>query len=225
MNCIDFNTADVPASGVSGLGLNGDDPNYKPTYTQSYNPQVMHFSGGYDLPIGKGLSLLGNASGVANQIVSGWKTNFILTLQDGEPESVGCSETTNNDNGCNALLVPWQNMYAGPHNVNDWLNINAFTNPPVATTVSTTNFAPLGGSPGQFHTPGYHCLDFSLFKNFKTTERTHLEFRAEVFNLTTPQFGGPNTNIGSPTTFGQITSLRDGSADPREIQFALKLYF
>jgi hypothetical protein len=66
-----------------------------------------------------------------------------------------------------------------------------------------------------------------LFKQFRTSDRTRLEFRAEAFNLTnTPQFQAPGyTDFTNLKTFGQITSLIDGASDPRQIQFALKFYF
>ena len=99
-------------------------------------------------------------------------------------------------------------------------------------------FALLGGAPTQYYGPGYHRLDFSLFKNFNFTEKIYLQFRAEFFNLTehaellAPRLqrqwscGRPRrTDYTSPTNFGKITSTRDGQNDQREIQFALKLYF
>jgi len=208
---------------IPGLGIQYD-------YGRSqYNiPQVFHFSGGYELPVGKGHSFLGNSTGVVNQLVSGWKTNFILTLQDGYPFTVGCTSQTfasNTGQNCNAFLVPGANMYAGPHNRTQWMNPAAFTNPPVATAVGQNTA--LGGQGTQVQGPGFHRLDFSIFKNFRTSERTQLQFRAEFFNLTnTPQFANPSgTNFGNPSTFGLITGLVDGANDPREIQFALKLYF
>jgi hypothetical protein len=208
---------------IPGLGLN-----YDYARSQYMVPQVFHFSGGYELPMGKGHSFLGNSKGVENQLVSGWHANFILTEQDGYPFGIGCTEQTvvpSEGLVCWALKVPGQNMYAGPHNVNHWMNATAFANPPVATAIGQN--AALGGAPMQVQGPGLHRLDLSIFKDFRTSERTHLEFRAEFFNLTnTPQFGNPSgTNFGNPSTFGQITSLVDGADDPREIQFALKLYF
>jgi hypothetical protein len=207
---------------VPGLGIK-----YDYARSQYDIPQVFHFSGGYALPIGKGHSFLGNSKGVADQLVSGWKTNFIVTLQDGYPFNIGCTAQTfasGTAQACDADVVPGVNRYAGPHNVNQWLNAAAFTNPPVATAIGDN--AALGGQHMQARGPGFHRLDLSIFKDFRTTERTHLEFRAEFFNLTnTPQFGNPsNTNFQS-TYFGQITGLVDGANDPREIQFALKLYF
>ena len=68
--------------------------------------------------------------------------------------------------------------------MNQWLNPAAFATPPVATTIGQTDFSPLGGGPAQFVGPGFHRLDFSLFKQFQLTERFRLEFRSEFFNLT-----------------------------------------
>ena len=70
-------------------------------------------------------------------------------------------------------------------------------------------------------------MDFSLFKQFRISERTRLEFRTEVFNLTnTPNFGYPSFNdYTNPSTFGRILSVRDGANDQREIQLALKFYW
>jgi hypothetical protein len=123
------------------------------------------------------------------------------------------------------------------------------TTPTVTTfpTASPTNCVPLngtdalGGGPATTRGPGFHRLDFSAFKDFPLTERFLLQFRAEFFNIfnhpnfNAPGFGGngvvsvPNaTNFlqdPTTTTFGEIGSTRDAPYDPRQIQFALKLYF
>lgn len=189
--------------------------------------QIFHFSGGYVLPVGRGQHFLKNASGVANALLGGWRTNFIFTAQDGFPLNIPCTISTTAGLGCNALLVPGQNPIAGPHDVNQWLNAAAFHNPPVATTVGETDFSVLGGARTAAVGPGFTRLDFSLFKEIKTSERSHLEFRAEFFNLlNSPMFSNPAyTNFTNTATFGEITSTRDAPDDPREIQFALKFYF
>ncbi len=174
---------------------------------------------------------------MVDAILGGWSTNWILTLQNGQPGTVPCAISTTSGFGCYALVVPGPDINGGPHNVDQWLNPAAFASPPVATTVGQSDYSPLGGAPSQFYGPGYHRLDFSLFKNFRITERAHLEFRSEFFNLTnTPNFSPPgfggNGVSGAPgaldytsSTFGKINSTRDGQNDQREIQFALKLYF
>ena len=200
--------------------------------------KAVHFSGSYRLPIGSGERYGRNLSGAANQIFGGWNLNWILTLEDGPPLTIGCTVTTAAGSGCYALGVPGQNPIGGKHNVNQWMNPSAFANPPVATAISQTNFAPLGGEAGQVFGPGIHRLDFSIFKQFRIGEQRRLEFRTEFFNLpNTPDFADPGFSAyGVPATpgvltftnttnFGKITSTRDSPNDPRQIQFALKLYF
>jgi hypothetical protein len=216
---------------VPGFGVQGD---YALANFDVRNS--AHFSAIYELPFGRGKRYLNNSSGVVNQLLGGWQTNWILTLRDGFPFSVPCSVTTVNEGtsqnilgwiGCYADLVPGQSITSGPHNNTHWINPNAFANPAAATAVSPNNFAPLGGMGLQATGPGFHRLDFSLLKNFKTTERTYLQFRAEFFNLTnTPQMGLPSfLNLSNTSNFGQITSTFDSPNDPRQIQFALKFYW
>lgn len=201
-------------------------------------PNMVHVSGTWQVPLGRGQRWGRGMSGVANQIIGGWAVNWILTLQDGFPFNVGCPVGTTGDFGCTALLVPGANIYAGPHNVNQWLNPAAFNQPcqlgsagPILGTTPgcapLTGIGLLGGGNTQAHGPGFHRSDLSLFKSFRTTERTRLEFRAEFFNLTnTPQFGNPSfLDFTNKSNFGLITGLRDGANDPRQIQFALKFYF
>jgi hypothetical protein len=200
--------------------------------------KVFHFSGTYQLPFGHGRHFLSNSSGVVNAIVGGWDSNWILTLQDGQPGTIPCAIATTSGFGCYALKVPGVDPYAGKHIVDQWLNATAFATPPAATTIGQTDYSPLGGGLSQFRGPGFHRMDFSLFKQFHLTERFRLEFRSEFFNLTNhPNFSNPGfaingvpaapgaLNYNNPMNFGKITSTRDGQNDQREIQFALKLYY
>ena len=69
--------------------------------------------------------------------------------------------------------------------------------------------------------PSTKNLDFSVFRNFRLTEKLNLQFRAEAFNLFNhPNFNLPDNFLGSPT-FGQILSAEA----PRHIQFGVKLLF
>jgi len=226
---------------VPGFGIQGD---YGLADFDIRN--TFHFSGGYELPVGRGKTYLSGASGWANQIVGGWTFNWILSLQDGQPFTVPCNKTTTapgngaNFNGssgtCYSLFVPGQNPYGGS-SVDHFLNPAAFANPAPATTVGQKDFGPLGGAANQLIGPGFHRFDLSLFKNFKTSEKTNLEFRAEFFNLANhpnfslPGFAGngftaaPGSLNFSSGNFGKITFTRDNPNDPRQIQFALKFYW
>jgi hypothetical protein len=107
---------------------------------------------------------------------------------------------------------------------------------PSGCVPQTAGFA-LGGGPSTTYGPPLRKFDFSTFKNFPISERFSLQFRAEFFNiLNHPNFNAPNfggngvTAVGNSgnftsSTFGEIGSTRDAPYDPRQIQFALKLYY
>ncbi len=216
-----FSTLGYRAPDLPGFGIQGD---YGLANFDIRN--ALHVSGGYELPFGAGKPLL-NHGGWINAIVGGWRINGLMTIQSGTPITIGCTVGTTAGLGCDALLVPGQGLYTGAHTVANWLNAAAFANPAAAVTVGQTDYGPLGGAPTQARGPGFHRGDATLAKQWHTSERTRVEFRAEVFNLTnTPNFGQPGSlNFGSPKTFASITTTRDSPDDPRELQFALKLYF
>ncbi len=217
---------------LPGFGIQGD---YRLVDFDVRN--IFKFSGGYDLPLGHGKKYMSGASGAEQVLLGGWSINWIVTLQDGQPLTVGCHATTQSGTGCVALLVPGQSINAGPHNVNQWMNPKAFTDPPVATAIGQTDYAPLGGAAGNVVGPGYHRWDLSFFKDFRTSETTRLQFRAEFFNIlnhpnfNNPGFGGngvvaiPGSLDFTNSNFGRIGATRDAPNDPRQIQFALKFYF
>jgi hypothetical protein len=190
----------------------------------SDSTHVIHASGQYNLPIGRGQKFLGGASRVVDGVVGGWALNYIVTHEAGHPLTIGCPIATTAFFGCYANKVPGQNMYAGPHNRTQWLNPAAFANPPVATQIGQTDFSVLGGKGMQARAPGFDNVDASMFKKFSITESTNLQFRAEAFNLFNhPQFGGPgNLDFTDATAFSQINGL---IGNPRLLQLALKLTF
>jgi hypothetical protein len=70
--------------------------------------------------------------------------------------------------------------------------------------------------------PGISEMDFSVIKLIPVNERTHFEFRGEIFNVFNhTQFYNPDGNSTDGTQFGQVTEVKD----PRLVQFALKFYF
>ena len=85
--------------------------------------------------------------------------------------------------------------------------------------------------------PGFQRLDLSFFKDFRSRNASACSSVTEFFNIANhPNFNAPNfggngvvaiSNSGNfnSSTFGEIGSTRDAPYDPRQIQFALKLYF
>ena len=74
-----------------------------------------------------------------------------------------------------------------------------------------------------FRSPGFVQTDASLFKTFRITEGTKIEFRTEAFNVTNSlRRGNPGTTFSNANTFGVINTSAGG---PRILQFALKYIF
>ncbi len=190
----------------------------------SDSTHVLHASGTYQLPFGQGHRWAAKANRVVESVIGGWTVNYIYTFQSGNPFSVGCPVATTANFGCYANINRGVNPYAGPHNVSQWLNPAAFSQPAAATAVGQSDYSVLGGDPQQVRGPSFHNIDFSLFKNFRINETTKLQFRGEAFNATnTAQFGMPGQlNWNNSVNFSAITSLRNTA---RRLQFALKLYF
>jgi hypothetical protein len=73
---------------------------------------------------------------------------------------------------------------------------------------------------GPVRGPGYDDWDLSLQKDFPLTERMKIQFRTDWLNaLNHVNLNTPNDNLG------QGMGLINSSQSPRNIQFALKLYF
>jgi len=228
---------------VPGFGIQKD---YKLANFDIRN--VFHFSGGYELPFGKGKKFMSDGGGITDKIVGGWSTQWIATLQGGQPITFSCVNNTLQSVGCGALHTG-QPLKVGLHNDSlgklSWFNYDPALDPtgaasplanPATCAVGACTFANLGGitqAPG----PGFHRLDFSIFKDFPFNEKRKLQFRTEIFNIfnhpnfNAPGFGGNGVvSIGGSTdwtnnNFGRIGSTRDAPYDPRQIQFALKLLF
>src|SRR5262249_55086637 len=86
--------------------------------------------------------------------------------------------------------------------------------------------------------PRYSNWDFGLFRDFRVTERYHVQFRAEAFNFTnTPHFGTPGgkgsdmvlNSDGPINRLGGYTEIRGTRGegregiDERQLRFGIRL--
>lgn len=150
-----------------------------------------------------------------------WQLNGIATLMSGTPFTVfdstdvaaqGSAPEISGFSSQRPNLVGDPN--AGPHQVDNWFNANAFQ--PVTT-------------PGQFGTagrnivlgPAYRNWDVSAVKNVRVAESKQVQFRAEFFNvLNHTNFRLPDSDVRSPT-YNHILAAQA----PRLMQFALKFVY
>jgi hypothetical protein len=188
--------------------------------TVNDQPQRVSFNLSYEVPAGKGHQAL--SSGLASQILGNWQMNGIYSLASGETLGV-ISPSDTSQTGVFKVGVTRANCIAKPAffsggSVSAWFDTSAFAVP------ATYQFGTCGNSPG-IRSPRTDNLNYSLFKNFTptTNERFRIQFRAEFFNiLNHPQFAPPSNLTVSTAGFGSLTSLLQS---PRQIQFALKLFY
>ncbi|HUK24409.1 MAG TPA: TonB-dependent receptor [Terriglobales bacterium] len=180
-----------------------------------------------DTPIGRGRWIGNNMNRALDAIVGGWTISTILTFQSGQPLDIGMSEPTLDDGNqrpnvlCNprsGVGIHHAALTAGSDNPLSVFNADCFADP---------GFEQAGDSPRYFsilRSDGIHNMDVSLSKSFTPREGMTLELRGEFFNfLNTPRFAPPDTLWGD-STFGQISSLAQGST-PRHGQLGIRLQF
>jgi len=188
-------------------------------------PQKLVISALYELPLGPGKAYL-NHGGVAGFFLGGWQVNGILVLRSGLPTDVQVAQRPPTFGVRNRPdVVLGQPPLVDNPGFDQWFNPRALAIP---GTVPDSRGRPVQryGNAGRniLRAPGQRNLDFSLFKNFKSSERTSVQFRAEAFNLSnTPAFSIPNARsaqltVGNPA-FGRLTG--SGSVG-RQVQFGLK---
>ena len=198
------------------------------------------FNGTYDLPIGAGKTFFGTAGSFTNYLIAGWSLSTIANLQSGSVFSpqlgynpTGSGDTRNpvRPNYNPALAGSFYNHGTTAQKAAQYFNPAAFSAP----AYGAVGNAPRDGFVG----PAFADWDLSLLKSTQITERTRLQFRAEMFNvLNHTNLQLPNAVLFSagPTqgtaanqatavaagTPGVITSTANTS---RQIQLGLKLLF
>lgn len=158
-----------------------------------------------------------SVKGFRNLLLNDWQVNAIASIYSGLPFTV-LSGTDRSISGIGNDYADYTGLSTaaptGVSQIAEYFNTAAFA-PAKIGTFGDTGRNILRG-------PGYGDVDASLFKNFVLTERFHLQFRAEAFNVENrANFQNPNATVASSVTFGRITA----AYDPRVLQFGLKLFF
>ncbi|MGC9197819.1 MAG: TonB-dependent receptor domain-containing protein [Acidobacteriaceae bacterium] len=171
----------------------------------------------YSLPIGRGRRFGSTWNRGLDAAFGNWQINGIVYEQNGYPLSINTQNTS--DSGSEVLrpnLTGTSPVLHGPiiSRLKEYFNTAAFSQPAPFTFGDTPRTL------SNVRAPGYHDVDFSLFKTLPITRRVNAEFRFEAFNLLNQvQFGYPNTFLSSEQ-FGVINSQANS---PRQIQLAVKV--
>jgi hypothetical protein len=146
----------------------------------------------YQLPVGRGKKLLGNAPKAVDLALGGWELTGITTFQKGFPFSVAANDTFGLLDAFNqrADIAPGCDPNSGGGRLDHWFNTSCFSQP----------LAGAFGNSGRniLRQPGINNWDLGLSKTFSFTERIGLQLRLETFNT----FNHPNYVVATGT--GQI---------------------
>jgi hypothetical protein len=153
-------------------------------------------------------------NGWMTKLFGNWQLAPIVSIRSGMAINV----TTGTDNSLRGVGQDRPNLvlaspYPDDQRPSAWLNRAAFVANPAGTF----------GNIGRNAVRGPHALnvDFSVSRNFQLRERARLEARAEAFNaINHANYNNPTTAFNS-SNFGRVL----GAADPRILQFAMKLHF
>jgi hypothetical protein len=187
----------------------------------------------YELPFGRGKQFGGSMNSALNMIVGGWQANGILSLRTGVPITLAGTACHGVWNRCEPDYVPGYSgngstAPVGGRTPNQWFDTSIYT---AAYSNQALGIA-TGGNVGLQTITGAptKTMDFSLFKNFRLTERFAVQFRGEAFNLGNfTILNQPDVSLGDSKTyggngnFGVITGSSLGTE--RHLQFSLKLSF
>jgi hypothetical protein len=169
----------------------------------------------YELPFGRGKAIGSGANAIVNHIIGGWQLNGIATFQSGAPLTIrrsGDPLGVGTDGAVRPDMVCNPNLPGSERTLNRYFAQECFTAPP-------DRFGNAGRS--TVIAPGINSWDTAIFKHFAVREGWQVQFRAEFFNaFNHPNWNAPGRDLGAGG-FGVITS----AADPRIIQFGLKLLF
>jgi hypothetical protein len=182
----------------------------------------------YELPFGQNRRWAGRIGSKLNHLIGGWQINGLFDSATANPLTLASGRRT-------LVFTPFTDGLSNVEFTGDAKSIRPTKDsqgrPVLVTDEQRKQFDfPAAGSAGStgrnaFRNMGYWNMNFSVYKNFRITERSKLQFRSEFFNL----FNHPimsnldNTrkNFSNPD-FGRFVSQRN---DPRIMQFALKFEF
>ena len=177
----------------------------------------------YDIPFGKGRRYGHDVNGVVNAVAGGWTISPLVSVHGGfplalydfgnDPTGTGSRGLRPDCNGPSHVFGRKAATSGGQFVGFQWYDPTPYSAPPVGQFGTCPAQGPIRG-------PGYADVDLSLQKNFNFTETIRLQFRGDFVNA----FNHVNLNLPSDS-LGPGMGLINTSQDPRNIQFALKLFF
>jgi hypothetical protein len=174
-------------------------------YGNNYR-QRLTVAGSWDLPVGKGRTLLANAPRALDAVVGGWKLSPVLVWRSGNLLQFG------------GMVWDGSDPKVSSPAADRWFDTSGFTRLPDFTPRSNPwSFPGLYG-------PGVLNMDLGLAKAFAITEKVQFQLKMDAFNvLNNMSWGDPSTNVNS-SNFGRSTDQANLTRG-RRIQLGARIEF
>lgn len=200
-----------------------------PGYTDT--PQALSLTEVYDLPFGRG-KYFNAKNSLVNGLIGNLQVSGIQQYSSGTPLTSIAAACVNNPyggkkgiigngtSGCYADYAPTfsgtvksARIGSGAPGVTSYLNSNAFSTPApysFGNTPRTLAYSSLRNQASENE-------NIAISKTIPIHESLRLQIKADGFNIfNRPIFGGVNTDISTPSSFGQVTTQTNQS---RRFQF------
>lgn len=222
-----------------GSAIYFTDRNFRLNYAPSSFDirHVVHVSGTYDLPFGKGKQYLNNGR-LMKEVLGGWTVGTIMAFQTGMPTVLNGGFLTMNQNDPGVVfqngfsVAQMQSSVGVYHGGSPWAyyfdpKYVASNGQANASYITPENIAGAYGYHPYIWGPHWFNADLSLNKTIPIREWVHMTFQAEFLNILNHPTFGPVINGTSAASvqsfgFGQTTG---GPTGPRVIEFRANLEF
>ncbi len=189
----------------------------------------------YELPFGKGKSVLGNSNRAMDYVVGGWQLSNTTNWSSGLPWTPTTNEcgaeqdvgVCRPNKGSGSFHTGTGSFDGATHTVRFFTPLTSLGGP--FTDAGFGNLGNIGYN--SFRGPSGFYSDLSLIKAIPITERVKAQFRMDAFNLFNhPVYAFSGNNGSNPCidcqggNNGKITDI-EGGTTMRELQFALRLNF
>ncbi len=196
----------------------------------------------YELPVGRGKKIWGNAPRPVSAVISNWRISGVQRYLSGQPISFfGEPGIPGFDNGIRPNRVPGQSVkgHVGSYDPFSWSSTNtcgtgywncaAFADPNANRGTGAFQFGDMPRNSADIRSFAFYNEDFGINKTFPIRETVNVEFRAEMFNAFNRHiFSKPDSGV-LDGNFGQINSTLDSGGlsqgGARNVQFVLKIHY
>jgi hypothetical protein len=219
---------DISSSSIAGTNFSNTFSTSPMLFWPSLLRGLSDFNVGQNFVANVLWELPGPRQGLTGEVIGGWQVSGIFSARTGLPftPTIGGDPLGLGNSGAyslpDRLTGPGCAGNAVTGNPNGYVKLPCFAFPTPSTRLGDSGRNVLIG-------PGATELDTSLIKNFPLTERFHVQFRVEAFNILN------HTNLGTPTRQeSQIFTSTGGlvptagtialtSTTSRQLQFAMKI--